>query len=144
MHKGWVPDWLPANANTLKEKHTPSSGQSILQFAFPPSDKWTPPPSCARVEPAAARRPALTAAWWPKDMPPAGYVVHACNGAREFLAVDFPRGEAPRAGVHRRMFGQRTPEQGMGGHVHAAVVFEMKALRAFALGEVRIAVPRSP
>jgi hypothetical protein len=94
VHKGWVPDWLPANANTLKEKHTPSSGQRILQFAFPPSDKWTPPASCARIPPASARRPALTAAWWPKDMPPAGYIVHACNGAREFLAVDFPRGEA--------------------------------------------------
>ena len=94
VHKGWVPDWLPANANTLKEKHTPGNGQGILQFAFPPADKWMPPATCTQAVAASAPRPVLTAAWWPKDVPPSGYIVHACNGAREFLAVDFARGEA--------------------------------------------------
>jgi hypothetical protein len=99
VHRGWVPEWLPRNAHTIKEKHDPGTNRSILRFAFPESDKWVPPSDCVRVNASKVRGPAMTASWWPKDdVPPSSLVTprlsyFACAGAREFLAVDFPRGE---------------------------------------------------
>lgn len=99
VHQGWIPDWLPKNAHTIKEKHDPDRKRSLARFSFPESDKWAPPASCLPVPPSEVRAPDLTAPWWPKNVasPNAAtprYTYYACAGAREFLVVDFPGGEA--------------------------------------------------
>lgn len=97
VHQGWIPDWLPKNANTLKEKHD-AKGSAILRFAFPQSDKWAPSSGCRRVGVADVRPPAVNAPWWPQDLPSTittpRYSLYACGQGREFLAVDFAGGEA--------------------------------------------------
>ena len=98
VHQGWIPPWLPKNAHTLKEHHDPNTKASILVFSFPESDNWTPPSACLRVQPLEVRAPSVTASWWPKDVPAstAAAVRHAyysCADAREYLAVDFARGD---------------------------------------------------
>jgi hypothetical protein len=99
VHQGWIPEWLPKNAHNLKEKHDLDTNRSILRFNFPESDKWVPSSSCLRIHPSEVRGPGMTAPWWPKDVPSPNaatprHTYYACSGASEFLAVDFPRGEA--------------------------------------------------
>ena len=99
VHRGWIPEWLPENAHNLKEKHDLDTKRSIFRFSFPESDKWVPSSSCLRIHPSELRGSSMTTSWWPKDAPSpnaamSGHTYYACAGAREFLAVDFARGEA--------------------------------------------------
>ena len=69
IHQGWIPDWLPKKAHNLKEKHNLEGSRSILRFTFPESAEWVPPDSCSRIRSSEIRGPALTASWWPQDVP---------------------------------------------------------------------------
>jgi hypothetical protein len=92
VHEGLIPNWLPKNANTLKEKHDAKS--SIVRFAFPESEKWSPPADCAQVARSGVRAPAITASWWPDELPSKDYIYFACAGGRAFVAINFAGGEA--------------------------------------------------
>lgn len=92
VHEGLIPNWLPKQANTIKEKH--DSERFIVRFAFPESDRWVPTRHCARVDRSQVRAPALSASWWPKELPSKDYTYYACGGGSQFLAVNFGAGEA--------------------------------------------------
>jgi hypothetical protein len=99
VHAGWIPEWLPKTSFNLKEKHDGEAKASILRFDFVGAEKWAPPGTCVGASPAQVRKPAVTASWWPQDVPAASgttgrHAYYACVGEREFLAVDFSRGEA--------------------------------------------------
>ncbi|MEV6527716.1 hypothetical protein AB0M43_37925 [Longispora sp. NPDC051575] len=61
----WVPDWVPDGAADIRVRWDLDSNDSILRFRH--TGAWQPPTACtATTAPGGA---ALTASWWPAQLP---------------------------------------------------------------------------
>jgi hypothetical protein len=74
IDRGWIPDWLPASAHDIHERHDIASNQSLLAFSFDAADDPVLSPSCTQVQPDALGRVPFNASWWPNDVPPSPFV----------------------------------------------------------------------
>jgi hypothetical protein len=97
--RGWIPDWLPPSARTLREAHDLDTNQTVLSFRYDPAERFQIPGHCAPVKAAEVRQPPFKMSWWPKGVPPGPFVTpsHAffsCGNGRAFLAVASSSGEA--------------------------------------------------
>ncbi len=90
--RGWIPDWLPADATDLHEIHDLDNNHSALRFQTDMQAPWAPPPSCRAIDAGQLTPSSLQVASWPS---PAslrkGYRLYQCaeDGAatRAFLAI---------------------------------------------------------
>jgi hypothetical protein len=76
IDRGWVPDWLPANATNIYELHNIDTNYSMLRFSFPAGTELKPPSACAQIDPSKAPQPRYSRSWWPRDVPPSSFVTH--------------------------------------------------------------------
>jgi len=66
--RGWVPEWLPANATDLDEVHDLDSNESALSFSVPAGTKLALPAKCSLVQ-AGDRLPTrFDRGWWPAEV----------------------------------------------------------------------------
>jgi hypothetical protein len=64
--KGWLPEWLPASAKNLREKHNMDTNASVLRFEFNASTDEPPfGVACESTTPDRIARPRVDAWWWP-------------------------------------------------------------------------------
>jgi hypothetical protein len=92
VQRGWIPEWLPRSARSLREAHDHDSNQSVLSFRYDRGEQFPIPPHCAPVRPAEVRQPPLKVSWWPKGVPPGAFVTpgHAffsCGNGGVFVAL---------------------------------------------------------
>ena len=64
--RGWIPDWLPPSARTLREAHDLDTNQTVLSFRYDPAERFQIPGHCAPVKAAEVRQPPFKMSWWPK------------------------------------------------------------------------------
>jgi hypothetical protein len=93
---GWLPDWLPASATDIREKHDIDHGATILRFAFeagtdsPPFDA-----ACVPREHKHMLHPRLDAVWWPDTSELlAMRGLYECRKDSGFLAIPAAGGTA--------------------------------------------------
>ena len=81
IERGWIPDWLPETAVSIREKHNLDSNASILLFDAG-ADFLVPEGCEPDSDPPAAR---LRGSWWPESLP-ARWPAYSCGDG--YLAVD--------------------------------------------------------
>jgi hypothetical protein len=66
IERGWIPEWVPASAFDIYEKHDLDTNGQILLFTVPTKGKDWLPGHCQAVN--LIRPPTLSATWWPKNI----------------------------------------------------------------------------
>lgn len=93
--KGWLPQWLPASARRIREKHDLDTSQTLLRFEFSSPDRPPFGESCAETTADALRLPSLDATWWPGREVLAGMPhLYRCHHDSGFLAIPAEGGVA--------------------------------------------------
>jgi len=64
--RGWVPEWLPAEATHIREVHNVHSSESALAFRLPRGAGWRPPSPCQPATRSKPRAPRFNREWIPK------------------------------------------------------------------------------
>ena len=64
--RGWVPEWLPAEARQIREVHNVDTNESALAFQLPGGSNWRPPSPCTPAEGANFRQPRFNREWIPE------------------------------------------------------------------------------
>ena len=78
IEQGWLPTWLPQDAEAIDERHDLDSNASIVQFQ---STKLELPPGCSTVtDPPEAT---ISANWWDSNVD--GAAVFQCGD--QFVAI---------------------------------------------------------
>lgn len=67
LENGWIPKWLPPNAQNIQETHNIDRNTSALAFDIPAGDTWLLPEHCKPISMKDAFPNELTRSWWPSD-----------------------------------------------------------------------------
>lgn len=78
--RGWVPDWIPVNAEDIREVHDIDTNESALVFALPPGTAWHLPSSCRTAEGGEFSKTRFRRSWIPPVDDQARY--YSCAGKR--------------------------------------------------------------
>ena len=70
VQRGWVPDFLPASAFQIHERHNISTNEVWMSFGFGPKDTDFLSKSCTRVPPDKIALPRGFGKWWPASLTP--------------------------------------------------------------------------
>ena len=94
--KGWVPDWLPPSATSIREAHNLDTNNFMVRFAVPKGTDFQLPSACKPVALNVPTKPPFRRSWWPSDVPASGLATHrhsffGCN--RTFVAYSVAQGE---------------------------------------------------
>ena len=65
IDRGWVPEWLPAEATQIREVHNIDTSESALAFRLPPGTEWRPPSPCQPVAGSKTGGPRFNREWIP-------------------------------------------------------------------------------
>lgn len=65
VDRGWIPEWIPANARNLREVHDLDNNLSALAFEIPPRTHWPLPDGCITVRFAQTPPNHFSRDWWP-------------------------------------------------------------------------------
>lgn len=92
--RGWVPEWLPPSASSIREAHNLDTNHFMVRFVVPKGTDLQLPKACEPVALNVPPRPPFHRAWWPSDVPATGLATHrhaffGCKGTY----VAFGQGE---------------------------------------------------
>ena len=76
--RGWIPEWLPANASDIHEVHDLDTNEGALAFSLPPGANWRPPSACRTAQGGEFSEPRFSRDWIPKLDASAAYF--SCPG----------------------------------------------------------------
>ena len=77
--RGWIPEWLPANATDLDEVHDLDSNESALSFSVPANTKLALPVECEPVQAGETLPTRFDRNWWPTEAElKRSYSFHRC------------------------------------------------------------------
>lgn len=86
--RGWIPNWLPDAAVSIRERHDLDTNDQLLRFELPSGVPMPPPERCEPIAPAAATPARLRAAWWPEWNEVArDFELFSCTDARDPSAI---------------------------------------------------------
>jgi hypothetical protein len=90
---GFVPEFLPRSATSIRETHEPGSGATLVRFQFGASDLSALRSACSAVPPdsQSPAQPAFSAsvAWWPASLASGSLERFRCGSAPDsFLLLD--------------------------------------------------------
>jgi hypothetical protein len=99
--RGWIPEWVPANATDLDEVHDLDSNESALSFSVPAKIRLALPVACEPVQARDILPARFGRRWWPKEAELAqSYTFHSCPTG--FVALH----ESGRRVLHWRTIGR--------------------------------------
>ena len=67
FYKGWLPEWIPASAKRIREKHDIDTSATLIRFEFSSPDRPPFDGTCLETTSDALKLPWLDAYWWPED-----------------------------------------------------------------------------
>lgn len=80
LEKGWIPKWLPSNAQHIQEIHNIDTNASALAFDIPDGGTWLLPEHCKPIAVKDAFPNELRRSWWPSDAAlAASYRLYQCH-----------------------------------------------------------------
>lgn len=65
VHRGWIPEWVPATARDLREVHDLDINVSALAFDLPAGTHWRLPAHCIPVRFEQTPPTHFRRGWWP-------------------------------------------------------------------------------
>jgi hypothetical protein len=77
--RGWIPEWVPANATDLDEVHDLDSNESALSFNVPANSELALPVQCKLIKASGTLPVRFDRRWWPTGAELAkSYTFHSC------------------------------------------------------------------
>ena len=81
IDRGWVPEWIPAQATNIREIHDIDTNESMMAFDLPNTVDWRLPNGCKLISYSELRQPRFSRNWWPSNSElKRSYIFHQCPG----------------------------------------------------------------